>query len=131
MGTEPFACCANGYGLVAKISGEGPRRGQRARIHKPASASQPLISSKLIGVAAIRVHQHVDGKDQPVHRPGAVRIHQELGNRDRSAGSQRLESLLEQRLAALLTFAVQNVPQRGHVMTGAKVGLLQIAFAER
>ena len=85
-------------------------RVEGARIRKPCLRQPAADLLKAVGVALVGVDQHVDGEEEAADRPGAIGIHEEFGDRDRPAGGERGEGLLQQRAAAGRPFAVQVWP---------------------
>lgn len=79
----------------------------------------------------IGVHQHVDGKHQSQRGSAAVRINQDVGDRDRTSRRQRDERLFEQGSASLFAFAVQDVAGRRNRVAATEIGVEQIAFNKR
>src|SRR5262249_43768731 len=112
LGTAGDPC---GEGSVARLRRQDEPGREPESVHgthsREASVEQPagdLFEGE--GVALVRVHQHVDGKNQRRQRRGTVGVDQDLGDRHRPSWRERIEGLFEQQAAARFALAVQNMP---------------------
>ena len=91
------------WGLSAKINGDGPGAGTNPALANPASSSHPRISSKLYVPPAAVFTSMFTSNSNPSTLLFALGIDEELRNHDTASRRQRVESLLQQRLATLRT----------------------------
>lgn len=92
-----------------QYQGRRSRRRDRTWIDE-SNIGQPRTNLfKGVRSAMIRIHQHVYGKEESIHRPLAILIDEKFGNGNRAARSQCIKYPRQQFAAVLFTFAVQDM----------------------
>src|SRR6266568_1422684 len=104
-----------------------PGRFQLANFFEPGVFEPVFDFVKTESVAALRVDEHLHGEHERMRRLGAPVVHEPFSDSDCAAGFQRAEGLLEQLPAALFAFAMQNMAERGDVVTVSEICFQQIA----